>query len=54
MVADDPRKRRACDDIRLGYWKYPANSRMIFFRVTCDGIEIMRVLHQSMDYARHF
>ena len=54
MVADDPRKRRACDDIRLGYWKYPANSHMIFFCVTRDGIEIMRVLHQSMDYARHF
>src|SRR5712675_1624952 len=31
MVADDPRKRRACDDIRLGYWKYPELPHDLFF-----------------------
>ncbi|MBX9773110.1 MAG: type II toxin-antitoxin system RelE/ParE family toxin [Xanthobacteraceae bacterium] len=53
-VVRDPRRGRACDHIRSGYRKYPAGSHMLFFRVISDGIDVVRILHQSMDFERHF
>jgi toxin ParE1/3/4 len=53
-IARDPRRGRACDYIRSGYRKYPAGSHMLFFRVIHDGIDVVRILHQNMDFERHF
>jgi toxin ParE1/3/4 len=44
---------RSCDEIRRGYWKYPVGSHVIFFRQHPYGIDIMRILHSRMDFARH-
>ena len=40
-------------DIRNGYLKYPAGKHLIFFRPIEDEIEVIRILHQSMDFERH-
>jgi toxin ParE1/3/4 len=53
IVADDPDRGRRCYNIRAGYRKYSAAAHVVFFRVLADGIEVMRVLHQSMDFERH-
>jgi toxin ParE1/3/4 len=52
-VAAEPKIARACDDIRPGYWKYPAGRHVLFFRVTDKGINVVRVLHSRMDFERH-
>jgi toxin ParE1/3/4 len=54
FVAIDPRRGRSCDHIRPDYLRYPAGSHVLFFRQGQDGIVVVRVLHQSMDFERHF
>ena len=49
----DPRRARACDHIRAGYRKYSVGSHVIFFRAAANGIDIVRILHQRMDFDRH-
>jgi toxin ParE1/3/4 len=52
-IAHDPRRGRPCDDIRPGYRKYRVGAHMIFFRSVSARVEVIRVLHQSMDFERH-
>jgi len=52
-VAADPRRGRPCDQIRPGYRKFAVGAHMIFFRAHTDGIDIVRVLHQRMDFDRY-
>ena len=52
-VAEDPRKGRACDDIRAGYRKYPAAAHVLFYRLANQGIDVVRILHGRMDFDRH-
>ena len=52
-IAADPRLGRSCEDIRAGYRRYSAQAHMVFFRIGENGIDIIRVLHQSMDFPRH-
>ena len=53
QIVGDPRKGRSCDQIRPGYRKYSVGSHMIFYRVVDDNVEIVRILHQQMDFERH-
>ncbi|WP_080717500.1 type II toxin-antitoxin system RelE/ParE family toxin [Xenorhabdus bovienii] len=39
--------------LRSGLKGFPIASHIIFFRVVENGITIVRILHQSMDYRRH-
>lgn len=52
-VAKDPRRGRPCDDVREGYFKFSVGSHILFYR--CDGalIDVVRILHQRMDFDRH-
>lgn len=53
-AAQDPRIGRTCDEIRAGYRKLAAGSHTLYYRLTRDGVvDIVRVLHQRMDAARH-
>lgn len=52
-IAAHPDRGRACDDIREGYRRYAIGSHLIFYRSRTDGIDVIRVLHQRMDPARH-
>jgi len=38
-----------CGYIRTGYRKCPCHHHVIFYRPAADGIEVVRVLHESMD-----
>ncbi|MBF0332276.1 MAG: type II toxin-antitoxin system RelE/ParE family toxin [Alphaproteobacteria bacterium] len=40
--------------IREGYFKYPAGSHVLFYRLgDIHRVEIIRILHQRMDLGRH-
>ena len=41
------------DDIKPGYRSGRAGRHLVFYRETREAIEVLRVLHQSMDLARH-
>jgi toxin ParE1/3/4 len=53
LMAADPRRGQACDEIRTGYRKYGIGSHVIFYRLTADGIDVVRILHASMDFDHH-
>jgi toxin ParE1/3/4 len=53
IVAEDPYRGRSCDNIRAGYRKYPAGSHFVFYRVVEGGIDVVRILHQRMDFDQH-
>ena len=53
ILADDPRLGRACDHIRPGYRKYPSGSHFVFYQPIEGGIDVVRILHQRMDFDRH-
>jgi toxin ParE1/3/4 len=42
-----------CDEIRPGYRKFHEGRHIIYYRAAADGIEIVRILHASMDVERH-
>jgi len=52
-VAADPRKARSCDDVRPGYRRYPVGSHVLFFRIVDGVVDVVRILHQRMDFMRH-
>jgi toxin ParE1/3/4 len=53
-VAAQPSMGRACPDIRAGYYRYPTGSHVLFYRLIAGGIDVVRILHERMDFGRHF
>lgn len=47
-----PKMAPACDHIRPGYRRCKVGQHIVYFRVTNDGVDIIRVLHSRMDAAR--
>jgi len=52
-VAITPRRGRNCDEIRPGYFKLAVGSHIVFYRLTKSAIDVVRILHQRMDFTRH-
>jgi toxin ParE1/3/4 len=52
-LAETPELGRSCDEIREGYRKLHEGRHVIFYHSMADGIEIVRVLHGSMDIETH-
>ena len=52
-LAESPDIGRKCDDIRSGYYKYGVGKHLVFYRKVSRGIEIVRILHGSMDIEQH-
>jgi toxin ParE1/3/4 len=52
-VADAPSLGRECEEVRAGYRQYPSGSHVLFYRLTGNSIEIVRILHERMDSERH-
>ena len=44
---------RSADNIRAAYRKAAVGSHVLYFRMQSDMVEIVRILHQSMDVERH-
>ncbi|SEA76782.1 toxin ParE1/3/4 [Desulfuromusa kysingii] len=40
-------------DVRKGYRKIRSGSHIIFFKLTSEGIDVIRIIHQRMDFERH-
>lgn len=40
-------------DARAGYWKYPVGKHRIFFRMSGRFLDVMRILHETMDVEQH-
>ncbi len=52
-LAADPRRGRACDHIRAGYSRFSVEQHVVFYRLTEEAIDVVRILHQRMDFDRH-
>ncbi|OYN94686.1 toxin ParE1/3/4 [Propionibacteriaceae bacterium ES.041] len=52
-AAEDPRRGRACDEVRAGYRRYAIGSHQIFYVERPQRIDVIRILHQRMDPNRH-
>ncbi len=53
-LASEPGIGQKTDHIRAGYRRYRSGSHFIFYRqISGAGIEIIRVLHQQMDFGSH-
>jgi toxin ParE1/3/4 len=52
-IAYQPRIGVACDNIRSGYRKYHVGRHLLFYRQINNHIEIIRILHDSMDMESH-
>ncbi len=53
VLAAFPELGRDAGHIRPGYRKIETASHSVFYRKTEDGVLIVRVLHQHMDFGRH-
>lgn len=55
LLADNPLAGTACDYIKIGYRRIPQGSHIIFFKKgSTSKIEVIRILHKSMDIPFHF
>jgi len=51
----NPLMGKACSEIREGFSKFPQGKHVIFYKpISTEEILIVRILHQSMDYASKF
>jgi len=41
-------------DIKPGYFCFPAGRHLIFYQQRAEGIKVIGILHQNMDYLVHF
>jgi len=53
LITENPELVFACDYIREGYRQFHINRHLVFYRVTATKIHIVRMLHDSMNYAAH-
>jgi toxin ParE1/3/4 len=52
-IAANPAMGQDCSEIREGYWKIPSGSHVLFYRLIAGGIDVVRILHERMDFERH-
>lgn len=52
IVADNPGVSMDASDIRSGLKKTIVRSHVAFFRVTDTSVDVVRILHGSMDFNR--
>jgi toxin ParE1/3/4 len=52
-IATDPRRGRSCDELRRGYRRFSVGSHVLFFRIVGGQLDVVRVLHQSVDFGLH-
>jgi toxin ParE1/3/4 len=52
-VAAQPNVGRACSEIRSGYFRFQTGSHVMFYTLIPDGIAVIRIPHERMDFRRH-
>ena len=53
LVAAHPRIGRRYDEVQEGLHRFEYERHSIYYRLSDDGILVLRLLHQRMDPARH-
>ena len=53
LISENPELGFNCDYIREGYRQFQINRHLIFYYVTATKIQIVRVLHDSMNFKAH-
>jgi len=53
-LAANPESGRRRDEIYVGAKSFPSGNHIIFYRISANGIEVARVLHQRMDIQTQF
>ncbi len=51
-VAAQPAIGRPRDALRDGYRSIPVGRHVVFYRILPDWVEVVRILHESMDFSR--
>jgi toxin ParE1/3/4 len=52
-ITQAPDSGQPCEDIRPGYRKRHVSSHVIFYRTRPEAVDVVRILHQRMDFNRH-
>ena len=53
LIAADPTRGQPCDELRPGYFKFATGSHILFCRRSGKKIDVVRILHNRMDFQRH-
>ena len=54
LIADKPDVGKECHFIKKHYRRFPQGRHVIFYKTNNQSIEIIRLLHKSMDIASKF
>lgn len=52
-ISKNPHRGKSCNHLRQGYFKLLIEKHIIFYKIDESEIEIIRILHQSMDISTH-
>jgi toxin ParE1/3/4 len=52
-LAANPRLRRERDDVKAGYRSFPQGRHVVFYVIASAGIEVIGLVHQSVDVDAH-
>ncbi len=52
-IQQNPQRGKARPDLKEGLFCFGAGRHILFYRLDCQVIYIMRILHDRMDYIRH-
>jgi toxin ParE1/3/4 len=52
LIAAEPQLGQPCPHIREGYRRFPCGAHIMFYRLMDPDVEIVRILHKSMDFNR--
>jgi len=53
-LSENPQLGKQRTDIKSRYYCFPEGMHLIFYKITRDGIDIIGIPHQSMDFITHF
>lgn len=53
-LAQTPEIAKKCDFIKPKLRAYTVNSHLVFFKEASHGITVIRILHRSMSFSKHF
>jgi toxin ParE1/3/4 len=52
-LADNPELGKCRDELYKGLRVYPSGKHLVFYLIMENGIDVVRILHGSMDVQRH-
>lgn len=53
-LSENPQLGKQRTEIKPGYYCFPEGMHLIFYKIARDGIDIIGIPHQSMDFITYF